>query len=71
MEFADYCHDYYTELDGVAMYGYIHLPSKYEEKKIKIELTPVIDRSVSIEERKKELFDLPVRIFLQFSQTIS
>ena len=61
MEFNDFCHDYYTELDGIAITGYINEPSSLQQDRET--LSPKISRTLSIsviDEREKSLFDLPV-----------
>jgi hypothetical protein len=56
LEFADLCHDYYTELDGIGISGYINRP-KYEEEEI---VAALVYRTISTDEKEKGLFDLPV-----------
>jgi hypothetical protein len=59
LEFADFGHDYYTELDGIAITGFIIKQSSLQVER-QILSNNVSNLYVDGDEREKNLFDLPV-----------
>lgn len=64
MEFNDFGHEYYTEIDGIATVGYTNkIGSSHTVKEANI---IELDRqeSVTVDEKTKNIFDLPVVVII-------